>query len=123
MTAMNILVVDDESVICSGCRMVLEEQGHHVETCMTCKAGIDAVKNNPYDLILLDMKLPDHDGTEFLKAVGQSDTRHRIIVMSGYATVKNAVNSMKLGAVDYLQKPFTDDELLAVVENAVRHFR
>lgn len=115
MTPMKILVVDDEVVICSGCRIILEDMGHSVETCMTCSEGIEAVKNNQYDLVLLDLKLPDQEGTELLKAVRKTDTI-RIIVMSGYATVQSVVKSMKLGAIDFLPKPFTNDELLAVLK-------
>ncbi|MCB2173811.1 response regulator [bacterium] len=114
---MNILVVDDELVICSGCKLILEDQGHIVDTCMTCSDGIAAVKKSRYDLILLDLKLPDQEGTELLRVAGQN-SRNRIIVMSGYATVQSAVNSMKLGAIDYLPKPFTADELLTVVKKA-----
>ena len=84
---------------------------------MTCSDGIAAINKKHYDLILLDLKLPDQEGTELLIAAGQNG-RNRIIVMSGYATVQSAVNSMKLGAIDYLPKPFTDDELLDVVKKA-----
>ena len=104
--------------ICNGCRIVLEDRGHTVETCTTCSDGIEAIKKNPYDLVLLDMKLPDQEGTELLRAV-QQNGGNRIIVMSGYATVQSAINSMKLGAIDYLPKPFTDDELLRVVNTAI----
>lgn len=95
--------------------MILEDQGHTVQTCMTCADGIAAIKKNHYDLILLDLKLPDREGTELLIAA-QQNNGNRIIVMSGYATVQSAVNAMKLGAVDYLPKPFTDDDLLTVVK-------
>ncbi|MEE4166481.1 MAG: response regulator [Desulfocapsaceae bacterium] len=114
---MKILVVDDELVICNGCRIILEERGHVVETCMTCSDGIAAIQKTRYDLVLLDLKLPDQDGSELLKAAHRNNG-NRIIVMSGYATVQSAVNSMKLGAIDYLPKPFTDDELLDVVKKA-----
>lgn len=114
MHLMNILVVDDEQIICNGCAMILSDIGHTVETRMTCGAGLEAMKRNCYDLVLLDLKLPDGDGFELLKLVDRKHTKH-VIVMSGYSTVQNAVNSMKLGAVDFLPKPFTDDELLAAV--------
>ena len=63
---MRILIVDDEEVIRSGCRLVLEAQGHTVATSATCGEGIQAVRSQPYDLVLLDLKLPDQDGTERL---------------------------------------------------------
>ncbi len=118
MEYMNILVIDDEPVICSGCSMILSGLGHKVQTCMTCGEGIENIKKNHYDLILLDLKLPDRDGLELLKTVN-NDSLSRIIVMTGYATVQCAVNSMKLGAVDFLQKPFTEEELLETVNKVV----
>ncbi len=117
MHLMKILVVDDEQVICSGCSMILSGIGYSVDTRLTCGEGIKAIKQTCYDLILLDLKLPDRDGFELLKAVDKKCTK-RVIVMSGLATVQNAVKSMKLGAVDFLPKPFTEDELLAAVTSA-----
>lgn len=119
MHPLDILVVDDEQVICSGCSLILSGQGHSVETLMTCEEGIEALQHKQYDLILLDLKLPDRDGFELLKTV-DSNTIGRIVVMSGFSTVQNAINSMKLGAVDFLPKPFTEDELLKVVKNVVQ---
>jgi DNA-binding NtrC family response regulator len=115
---MRILVIDDEPVICSGCTMILSDIGHTVQSCMTCGEGIENMKKNHYDLVLLDLKLPDKDGLELLKTVN-SNSLSRIIVMTGYATVQCAINSMKLGAVDFLQKPFTEEELLETVNNVV----
>ena len=122
MNPMKILVVDDEQVICSGCSLILGGLGHAVESRMTCLGGIEAVEKSNYDLVLLDLKLPDQDGFELLKKVNRKGAE-RIIVMSGYATVQSAVKSMKLGAVDFLQKPFTEDELLAAIENAAGRSR
>jgi len=122
MQPMSILVVDDEPIICQGCSMILSDMGHVVETRTTCGEGIEAILGNRYDLVLLDLKLPDKDGFELLKAVNGKQTRH-IIVMSGYATVQNAINSMKLGAVDFLPKPFSEDELLAIVANIAETYR
>lgn len=116
MKPLNILVIDDEHVIRAGCRMVLGERGHAVESRGTCREGIDAIMAETFDVILLDMKLPDMDGTEVLKTVRDKRPEQRVVVMSGYATVKNIMNSGKLGAFDYLPKPFTDDELVAAVE-------
>lgn len=113
-----ILVVDDEQAICSGCSMILSDLGHKVDSCMTCGEGIEKIMKKKYDLVLLDLKLPDQDGQGLLKSV-KSDNSSRIIVMSGYATVQCAVNSMKLGAVDFLQKPFTEEQLLTAVNNVV----
>ncbi len=71
MKPLRVLVIDDESVICDACRLVLGEKGHGVDRCLTGKAGLLAIEGGRYDLILLDMKLPDIDGTEILKSVSE----------------------------------------------------
>jgi two-component system, NtrC family, response regulator len=121
MEPLDILVIDDERVICSGCRMILSDLGHRVETRETCRAGLEAIRGKDYHLVLLDMKLPDSDGMEFLKTVRAETSGIRMIVMTGYATIKNAVAAMRLGAFDYLPKPFTDEELVDSVTRAVEN--
>ncbi|MGD1967448.1 MAG: sigma-54 dependent transcriptional regulator [Desulfobacterales bacterium] len=116
----HILIIDDEPVVCDGCRTVLSEK-YRVDACMTGKEGLDAFLEGQYDLALLDMKLPDTDGMEVLRIIHQDKPGAYVIVMTGYSTVKNAVQAMKSGAFDYLAKPFTDDELLLAVEKAIEH--
>ena len=116
MQALSILVLDDESVICDACRLVLGEKGHAVDHRLTGKSGLLAIERGTYDLILLDMKLPDMDGMEILKTVREKVPAACVIVMTGYSTMSNALQAMKLGAADYLAKPFTDDELVEAVE-------
>jgi DNA-binding NtrC family response regulator len=118
MKPIRVLAIDDEGVICDACRMVLVEKGHGVDHCMTGKAGLLAVEKGKYDVVLLDMKLPDIDGTEVLKAVREKTHAPRVIVMTGYSTMSNAIDAMKLGATDYLSKPFTDDELIEAIEKS-----
>ncbi len=116
---MKILIVDDEWVIRHGCKMILEEQGHTVETSPTCGEGIEAVLCNSYDLVLLDLKLPDKDGTELFRAVPQGlNSGPRIIVMSGYLNFKNRLTAIEQKEFDFLPKPFTDEELLTAVEQS-----
>jgi DNA-binding NtrC family response regulator len=121
MESLKILVIDDEQVICSGCRMILSELGHTVDTCNTCKEGLDAIRKRVYHLVLLDIKLPDSDGMEILKIVRVEKLGIHVIVMTGYATIRSVVSAMRLGAFDYLPKPFTDEELIASVEKAMKN--
>jgi two-component system NtrC family response regulator len=118
MKPLSILVIDDESVICDACRLVLAEKGHRVELCLTGNDGLLAIEGGTYDLILLDVKLPDVDGMEILKSVRKKGPVPVVIVMTGYSTMSNALQAMKLGAADYLAKPFTDDELVEAVEKS-----
>ncbi|RLB88625.1 MAG: hybrid sensor histidine kinase/response regulator, partial [Deltaproteobacteria bacterium] len=111
-----ILVIDDEKAICDGCSLVLSEQGHKVDACRTGREGLQALKGDEYDLVLLDMKLPDLDGIEILRSLKGRYSGAYVIVITGYSTVENAVEAMKLGAFDYLSKPFSDDELVLAVD-------
>jgi len=123
MNPAKILLIDDERTICDGCRLVLSDYGHLVESHTQGKAGLNAIREAHFDVVLLDMKLPDMDGMEILRTVRKERSDVYIIVMTGYSTVQNAVEAMKLGAVDYLTKPFTDDELVIAVERAIEKKR
>jgi DNA-binding NtrC family response regulator len=119
MIPVNILVIDDERVICEGCRLALSTSGYEVTTRMTGRAGLDVLYDGQFDVVLLDMKLPDMDGMDLLRALRKEKPDVYVIVMTGYSTVQNAVEAMKLGAFDYLPKPFSEDELQLTVERAV----
>ena len=121
MEPIRILIIDDEPVICEGCRLALSEKGHDVDVCATGEAGRKAIMEGSYDLALLDMRLPDMDGMDILRLVDQNKLGVYVIVMTGYSSVKNAVEAMKLGAFDYLSKPFSDDELVMTVEKAAEN--
>ena len=123
MEATKILVIDDEPVICDGCRSVLSDQGAVVDTCLSGSQGLESLFGGDYDLALLDMKLTDMNGMDILRRVKNENPGVYIIVMTGYSSVENAVEAMKLGAFDYISKPFTDDELLICVQRAVENKR
>ena len=117
--SLRVLVVDDEHVICDACGLVLSEAGWEVDYRTTGKNGMQAIQEEDYDLILLDLKLPDIDGMEVLRSVRKMQSPPGVIIMTGYSSISNAVLAMKLGAADYLLKPFTDDELVAAIEKAL----
>ena len=114
-----ILVIDDEKAIRQGCAMSLGEMGHQVEAAETGRRGLEMLQTGEWDLTLLDMRLPDLDGMEILRQAMSTRPQEYIIVMTGYSTVQNAVEALKLGAFDYLTKPFTDDELVLAVGKAL----
>lgn len=118
-----ILIIDDESVICKGCQMALTDKGYQVDFRLRGGPGMEAIAEGDYDLIFLDIKLPDRDGMEILREVHQTQPLLQIVVMTGYSTVQNAVEAMKSGAFDYLTKPFTDDELILATERALEKKR
>ncbi len=118
-----ILIVDDEQIVCEGCRLCLCEEGYAVDVRQTGAAGMDAALTGTYDVVLLDMKLPDLDGMQILETFHKQGLSALVIVMTGFSSVQNAVQAMKLGAFDYLSKPFSDDELLLAVQKAMEHKR
>ena len=114
-----VLIVDDEINICEACLMILGELGHKAEYCLTGGEGLDKLLKENWDIVLLDMKLPDIEGMEIIKRLKKDAPRVLVVVMTGYATVDNAVMAMKNGAFDYLAKPFTEDTLTRAVNKAL----
>ena len=119
MNSKKVLVIDDEPVVRDGCRMVLMKEGHEVAICETGREGLIAAQKGQYDIVILDLKLPDIDGMEILATIMKEKPQTSVIIITGYSTVQNAIQAMKLGAFDYLAKPFSDDELVLSVERAL----
>ncbi|MEJ5349826.1 MAG: sigma-54 dependent transcriptional regulator [Desulfosoma sp.] len=114
-----ILIIEDEMRLGEGCRMVLSERGYEVRVCSTARCGQETLAAESFDVVLLDLRLPDGEGMEILQQAKKHNRRECFIVMTGYATVENAVKAMKLGAFDYLCKPFLEDQLVLSVERAI----
>ncbi|NNK94226.1 MAG: sigma-54-dependent Fis family transcriptional regulator [Desulfobacterales bacterium] len=119
----NILVIDDEASICKGCSLILGEQDFLVSTRTKGKDGLREALAGRFDIVLLDLRLPDIDGMEVLASLREKKPETQVIVMTGYSTVKSAVEAMKGGAFDYLAKPFTEDEIILAVAKAIEDKR
>jgi CheY-like chemotaxis protein/glycine cleavage system H lipoate-binding protein len=107
-----ILCVDDEAVILDSFRKILVLDGYSIDTVETGKEALGLVQTNSYDFVFTDLKMPEMDGVEVTKAVKHIRPDIDVIIITGYASVETAVECMKFGAMDYVQKPFTEDELL-----------
>ena len=107
-----ILCVDDETVILDSFRKILVLDGYAVDTVENGKEALGLVQIHSYDFVFTDLKMPGMDGVEVTKAVKHIRPDIDVIIITGYATVETAVECMKYGAMDYVQKPFTEDELL-----------
>lgn len=107
-----ILCVDDEEVILDSFRKILVLGGYSVDTVTSGKEALGLVQTHHYDFVFTDLKMPEMDGVEVTKAVKHLRPDIDVVIITGYATVETAVETMKYGAMDYVQKPFTDDELL-----------
>ena len=116
-----ILVVDDEEVIRSGCKEILEMNDFSVDVAENGVEGFDKIKAESFDIVLTDIMMPEMDGMELLDEIKKLDQDVVVIVITGYATLENAINAGRKGAYDYLPKPFNPDELLAKIERGLHH--
>jgi CheY-like chemotaxis protein/glycine cleavage system H lipoate-binding protein len=114
-----ILCVDDEEVILDSFRKILVLDGYSVDTVTDGREAIGLIQSHHYDFVFTDLKMPVMDGVEVTKQVKHVRPDVDVVIITGYATVETAVETMKYGAMDYVQKPFTDDELLAFVKKIV----
>jgi DNA-binding response OmpR family regulator len=113
-----ILVMEDEVNVAKGLQLVLGDAGFEVDWAETGQQALELCRCKPYDLMLADLVLPDLDGLDVIRAVRQQCPQTGIIVITGYPTVASAVDAMKLGAFDYLEKPFTEEEIIAAINAA-----
>ena len=113
------LVVDDEQIVLESVRRILEEQGFKVDTASRINQALDLLKTTKYDLVLTDLMMPDRSGMDLIEAVASGYPDTGVIMFTGYPTVDSVRESMKLGALDYLPKPFTPDELVEVTDKAL----
>jgi FixJ family two-component response regulator/glycine cleavage system H lipoate-binding protein len=106
-----ILAVDDESIVLDSFRKILVSAGYAIDTVESGREALGLVQRNKYDFVFTDLKMPEMDGLDVVKGVKHFSPESDVIVITGYATIESAVNAMKYGAMDYVQKPFTEDEL------------
>lgn len=108
-----ILAVDDEPAILDSFRKILAVAGFSIDTVEKGQEALGLVLRHDYDFVFTDLKMPEMDGLEVTKAVKHLRPDIDVIVITGYASIETAVETMKYGAMDYVQKPFTEDELIA----------
>ena len=106
-------------IVCESCKRILEEEGYEVEIALSGKEAFEKMKATPYDIVITDLKMPEIDGMEVLRTFRKDYPEAIIIMITGFSTVETAVEAMKLGAFDYIPKPFTPDEVSIVVKKAI----
>ena len=116
-----ILVIDDEPVVGLSCRRVLAPEGHQVECRSDPRAGVEAAMSGGFDVILVDLMMPDIDGLEILKRVKAAGLSSEVVIITGHSTVESAVAAMTEGAADYLSKPFSPSQLSLVLHKVWEH--
>ena len=117
MTA-HILIVDDEPVICKSCEKVFRRAGHSTASATSGREALKMLGSETYDVVFTDLKMVDMGGLEILRTIKEQYPTTVVVIITGYATIASAVETMRSGAFDYLPKPFTAGELLAVFNRA-----
>ena len=116
----SILIVDDDLNLCTVLKEELEEVVYNSNFVNSGFEAMDFLKNNPVYLILLDLKMPAMDGFDVLKAIEQNQIKAKVIVLTAYADVKSAIDSAKMGATDFISKPYDFDELLITITKVLQ---
>ena len=119
MSKGSILVVDDESEIREGLELLLKGEGYGVASAETGESGLAKLEEHPFDLLLLDVSLPDRNGLDMLKEIRRRDPELSVVLITAYGSIDMARAAFKNGAMDYITKPWSNDELLAQVAQAV----
>ena len=120
MKKANILIVDDNKSILETLSAILEEKGYRTDTAKNGREAIEKSKTNFYDLVLLDIRLPDIEGTKLLTKMKETRPKTVKIMITGYASLQNAVEALNLGADAYVMKPVDPENLLKVINEKLR---
>lgn len=114
-----ILVVDDEEKMRDILRLMLELKGHRVDTAANGKEALAKIKENFYDLVIADIRMPEMDGRQLLEEINKQEHRVPVVFITAYASIEDAVEAMRAGAVDYIPKPFEEERIHLTVERAL----
>ena len=113
------LVIDDEQILLDSVSQILTDENYEVDVSLSGREGLNQAIEKEYDIVLTDIRMPDIGGMRVLRDIKRAKPSLPVVIITGYASVKSAVQAMKLGAADYLEKPFTPDQLLKAVDSAL----
>jgi len=119
----NILVIDDDAFMRDACHQTLTKHGHNVTLAKNGREALSRLEKWAFDLVLLDLKMPQEDGLFVLARIKDLDPEAIVVMITGHGSIETAVQAIKLGAFDFLAKPFTPDELVSLVKRALRNRR
>lgn len=117
---LNILIIEDDAAFGQMLQRFLVKKAFEVQLSFSAEDAIRIFKNNDFDLVITDVRLPNYDGIQLLSDLKKINPSIPVIVMTGYAEVASAVKAMKKGAFDYISKPFTPEEIVMLIENALQ---
>jgi len=113
------LVIDDEQIVLDSVSQILIDDNYEVDVSLSGREGLDWAIERPYDIVLTDIRMPDIGGMRVLRDIKRVKSSLPVVIITGYATTKSAVQAMKLGAADYVEKPFEPEQLLDAVARAL----
>ncbi len=119
MEKKKILVIDDDQIVLDSVQKILADDNYEVDTVLSGRGGLSLFDQKQYDMVLTDIRMPDMGGMRILRDIKRARPALPVLMITGYATVKSAVQAMKLGAADYLEKPFTPGELIDAVASVL----
>lgn len=114
-----VLVVEDEINVAKGLKMVMTEAGYNVELAQTGQEALEKFRDRDFDLVVADLRLPDFDGLEVIQHIWENRPKTKVLIITGYPSVTSAVQAVKLGVLDFLRKPFTEEEFMTAVGMAL----
>ena len=115
-----MLIIDDEELVIDSCRKIFSDKGFEVVSTTSPKEGLDLVLGTKFDIILCDWKMPDFDGIDVVQEIDKRSPDSAVIMISGYPNISRATEAMKRGAMDYVTKPFTPEEIADSVNRAMK---
>ncbi|MFH2063953.1 MAG: response regulator [Pseudomonadota bacterium] len=116
----NILVIDDEVAVNNNIRKILNKKGYHVDQAFTKPEALEKIADHSYKLVLLDLRIPGVKGLELLQTISEKHPETKVIMITGYASIETAVEAARIGAIEYLPKPFTPDEIRDATDRVLR---
>lgn len=119
MKTNRICVIDDEQIVLDSVKRIVESEGFTAEQYSNSKTGLEAALANDYRCVITDIRMPEIGGMKILRDIKRSKPEVPVILITGYATIETAVQAMKLGAAEYIEKPFTPDQLIDKIKSAI----
>ena len=115
-----MLVIDDEDIVLESCRRIFSTEGFQVSCTTSPPEGLRLIADSSFDVILCDWKMPGFDGMDVLEELERRSPYSAVVMISGYPTPARQTEALKRGAMDYVAKPFTPDEIIEAVRKAIR---
>jgi DNA-binding NtrC family response regulator len=116
-----ILVVDDDAIVIKSCKRILEAEGFEVSSVPGADQALEAIRTSDFDLLLIDVKMPRHDGMYLMREIKKNWPEIPTIIMSGYPTPETIAEVLRLGATLFIPKPFRPDELVKSVRQVLKN--